>query len=227
MVEQKVLPLSCSNCRDTRADSGQVGGDQRCRIDIEDGELHYYRQWLDERESADYFQQLQQQVAWEQSTIFVYGKHIEIPRLNAWYGDPGCAYQYSGRRFEPLPWLSVLADLKERLEDTSGESFNSVLINCYRDGRDSVSWHSDDEPELGHNPAVASISLGTERIFQLRHKRNKTRNTLKLSLENGSLLVMAGSLQHHWQHQLPKTKKVSTTRINLTFRRVLPSTTSR
>lgn len=190
-------------------------------IDIRDGELQYYPHWLTTNESDHYFQQLRQQVAWEQSTIFIYGKHTKIPRLNAWYGDPHCTYQYSGRRFEPRPWLPILCDLKSRLQKTLGESFNSVLINCYRDGRDSVSWHSDDEPELGQDPVVASISLGVERVFQLRHKREKTLSQKKLLLENGSLLVMAGSLQHHWQHQLPKSTKISGERINLTFRRVI------
>ena len=192
-----------------------------CRIiDIADGELRYYPNWLNTEESADYFQQLREQVVWEQSTIFVYGKYIKIPRLNAWYGDPGCTYQYSGRRFQPHPWLPILNDLKQRLQRTTGELFNSVLINCYRDGQDSVSWHSDDEPELGQNPVIASISLGVERIFQLRHKRYKRIDQQRFLLENGSLLLMSGSLQHNWQHQLPKSTTIKEERINLTFRRV-------
>ena len=190
-------------------------------IPIDDGELTLYPEWLPAAQSGYYFKLLQQQIAWEQSTIFVYGRTIKIPRLNAWYGDPGCDYQYSGRCFEPLPWLPVLQEINEALEQTLDQSFNSVLVNCYRDGNDSVCWHSDDEPELGTNPLVASVSLGEQREFQLRHRYNQSVPTKKINLCSGSLLLMAGALQHNWQHQLPKTKRSKRPRINLTFRNII------
>ena len=189
-------------------------------IDLVDGDLSYDPQWMGSEDADRLFSLLMQKVAWEQSTIRVYGKTIKIPRLNAWYGDPGCAYEYSGRVFQPEPWLNELLQIRNQLLKATGVDFNSVLINCYRDGNDSVSWHSDDEPELGRNPVVASVSLGAERIFQLRHKFNKKLATHSLNLASGSLLLMAGSMQHHWHHQIPKRRRVQKPRINLTFRQV-------
>lgn len=191
---------------------------------IEDGNLDYYPQWLDDKEGFSLFEQLKREVQWEQSIINIYGKSIKIPRLNAWYGDANSPYTYSGSEFEALPWLPSLFDLKARIEAFSGFRFNSVLVNCYRDGNDSVAWHSDDELELGRNPPVASLSLGAERQFQLRHRFNKSLDARKLTLAHGSLLMMSGELQHYWHHQIPKTKKAVGERINLTFRYVFPKT---
>lgn len=189
---------------------------------------------------------LKQQVAWEQTVIRMYGKMVRIPRLNAWYADPQCGYTYSGKYFEPLPWLPVLQSIRLAIEsqirttvtntlsNTCATSetddhapllnsplFNSALVNCYRDGQDSVAWHSDDEPELGNNPIVASLSMGAERVFQLRHKHHKGeayRYTLPLA--DGDLLLMHGATQHHWQHQIPKTRRSVGERINITYRHI-------
>ncbi|MGS2718743.1 alpha-ketoglutarate-dependent dioxygenase AlkB family protein [Eionea flava] len=179
------------------------------------------------------FQALKKQVAWEQTSIRLYGKAVRIPRLNAWYAQPQYGYTYSGQYFTPHPWLSVLLSLKLAIEqqiqtallETSTSLtdglLNSALVNCYRDGQDSVAWHSDDEPELGNHPTVASVSLGAERIFQLRHKHHKGESyRYSLPLQDGDLLIMYGATQHNWQHQLPKTRHKVGERINITYRQV-------
>ncbi len=158
-------------------------------------------------------------VEWAEGEIVFSGKAVKIPRLTAWYGDEGAAYVYSGIRNEPLPWTLELADLRELVSKEAGVRFNSVLLNLYRDGADSVAWHSDDEPELGPTPTIASISLGATRRFRLRHK--KTRETLAIDLEGGSILLMSGESQRHWEHCLTKTKLEVSERINLTFRVVM------
>ena len=190
-------------------------------IDLGDAKLTYYPHWLIPELARDYFSRLRQKVTWEQSTIFTYGRYLKIPRLNAWYGDDGSYYQYSGRKFKPLPWLPELLQLKCQLEDTTKHQFNSVLVNCYRNGNDSVSWHSDDEAELGDNPVIASISLGASREFQLRHRCKKSLSVHRMTLTDGSLLLMDGATQNHWQHQLPKTRQSVTERINLTYRLIV------
>jgi alkylated DNA repair dioxygenase AlkB len=144
------------------------------------------------------------------------GRRIPIPRLTAWHGAAG--YVYSGIRLTPAPWTPPLLELKALAERLAGQSFNSVLLNLYRDGRDSVSWHADNEPGLGRDPVIASLSLGAVRRFQLKHRRLPER--LTLDLPHGSCLIMAGATQHHWLHQLPKTKAPVGPRINLTFRRM-------
>ncbi len=174
------------------------------------------------------YEELRQTIAWEQSDILLYGKRMKIPRLNAWYGDKDCHYTYSGKYFAPHCWTPLLENLKGRAEAAlqshlSGAKFNSALVNYYRDGADSVAWHSDDEPELGQNPFVASISFGAERVFHIRHKENK-HNNMNLSLGDGDLLLMYGSFQHHWQHAIPKVKAAlqqqTQGRISITFRHV-------
>ncbi len=190
------------------------------KIDLPDAELSLIKHWCSVREAQQLFTSLSESLAWEQSTISLYGKPVKIPRLNAWYGDPGSRYQYSGASFDPLPWTPLLLRLKERVEQQVGCTFNSVLANLYRDGSDSVSWHADNEPELGLNPVIASLSLGEARQFLLKHRRDKSLGRLSLSLTSGSLLVMAGATQHHWLHSVPKSTKLLTPRINLTFRRV-------
>lgn len=160
-------------------------------------------------------------IEWEQSTIRLYGKLMKIPRLNAFYGDEGCTYQYSKKTFQAHSWTTELSDIKNRIELATNFVFNSVLLNCYRHGQDSMGWHSDDEPELGKNPVIASLSLGQTRYFHMRHKTNKTIPVRKIPLSSGCLLIMQGSTQHHWQHQIAKTRKFCHERINLTFRRVI------
>ena len=183
-----------------------------------DGDVCLFTQWLPATLADAYFRELLETLAWQQSRIHIHGQEHAIPRLNAWYGDPGCRYGYSGTRFEPLPWTETLTDIKERLTATLGVAFNSMLANRYRDGRDSVAWHSDDEPELGRNPVIASVSLGATRRFTLKHKSRRDIRPLAVDLTHGSLLVMSGPTQHHWLHQVAKTTRIVGERINLTFR---------
>jgi alkylated DNA repair dioxygenase AlkB len=169
--------------------------------------------------AEDYYQFLLRELPWQEEHYTIYGKRVAAPRLVAWFGDPQAAYSYSGISHTPLPWLPLLAQLKTQIEQQSHQSFNSVLCNLYRDGQDSMGWHADKEPELGKNPYIASLSFGEARVFKLRH--NKTKQTIDVVLENGALLLMGGELQHHWRHAVPKTAKVKTPRINLTFRKIL------
>lgn len=190
-------------------------------VPIEDGEISLYPNWLDDTEAHALLPRLQKTLAWEQSSIRMQGREVRIPRLNAWYGDPGCEYQYSGYQLPLNDWTPELQRLRQKLEGDTGARFNSVLANWYRDGNDSVSWHSDDEPELGRNPVIASISLGATRRFSLKHRTLKQEPPVNLELVSGSLLLMAGCTQHNWKHSLPKTRKSTSARINLTFRHVL------
>jgi alkylated DNA repair dioxygenase AlkB len=154
--------------------------------------------------------------AWRREEATVMGRRLPIPRLTAWHGEKG--YVYSGIRLEPAPWSPPLLELKAVAEAIAGETFNSVLLNLYRDGRDSVSWHADNERGLGTDPVIASLSLGAVRRFQLRHRRTRAR--VDLDLPHGSCLIMAGATQHHWLHQIPKTARPIGPRLNLTFRRM-------
>ena len=174
--------------------------------------------FLDEAESRAIFSELRSTVDWKQDHTSLYGRRIALPRLTAWYGDPGSSYKYSGIVNEPLPWNAPLQRLQVALQQRTGVSYNSVLLNLYRDGSDGVGWHSDDERELGSTPTIASLSLGEVRRFRLRHRR--TRESINLELANGSLLVMRGHSQRDWEHCVPKSKKVLGERINTTFRLV-------
>ncbi len=185
-----------------------------------DGKVIIFPKFFDRRESDRFFDKLHRNLIWRQDQIRVFGKEIRIPRLNAWYGDEGKTYTYSGNCMSPLPWTPALILIKEKIEQEIGLNFNSVLANQYRDGKDSVSWHSDDEPELGINPVIASVSFGETRRFQLRHKSNKELEKIEIALTHGSLLIMKGTTQHYWKHQIPKTAKNIGARINLTFRMV-------
>lgn len=189
-----------------------------CCLIEQDGRAVVHRQWLDSREAAQLFDRLRQSLAWEQTVISMYGKQVAIPRLNAWCGDVGSSYSYSGAYFDPQPWTPELAELRQRLQVFTQAKFNSVLANCYRNGSDGVAWHSDDEKELGPAPTIASLSLGETRQFTLKHKSQG--QTLSVELAAGDLLVMSGSLQANWHHQVPKTRKSVGERINLTFRYV-------
>jgi alkylated DNA repair dioxygenase AlkB len=162
--------------------------------------------------------ELRAEVAWEQRNIRIFGQEVPQPRLTAWYGDPAARYTYSGLTWEPLPWLPALLSVRQRLENATQTSYNSVLLNYYRDGRDSMGWHADDEPELGPAPAIASLSLGATRRFRLRPRAGQTHPSLSLDLPTGSLLLMRGPTQQHWQHALPKTARPIGPRLNLTFR---------
>ncbi len=188
------------------------------QFSIPDAELTLYLSYFSDKESDLIFQKLLTEINWRQDKIKFYGKEINIPRLTAWYGDSGKSYTYSNITMNPLPWTPVLLTIKKRIEEIAKISFNSVLINFYRDGKDSVAWHSDDEPELGKDPIIASVSFGGVRKFQLRHRFNKELAKVELNLTHGSLLMMKGKTQECWQHQIPKTAKSVMPRINLTFR---------
>lgn len=157
---------------------------------------------------------------WLQGEIVVAGNRHAIPRLEAWYGDPGRSYTYSGRRLDPLPWTPRLADLRERCAAAAGEAFDSVLVNRYRTGDDAVGWHADDEPELGPQPVIASLSLGATRRFRLR-RRDGRHDPVSIDLEHGDLLVMRGPTQALWEHRLTRTALPVGERVNLTFRRIV------
>lgn len=187
---------------------------------LPDAILDYRPGFLDAAEASAAFDELRATLAWRQDVLHIGGRDIPIPRLNAWYGDAGSHYTYSGLHLEPLPWTALLERLRARIETACDARFDSVLANLYRDGRDSVAWHADDEPELGRDPVIASLSLGAVRSFELRHRRARSLKpgTLHLPLAAGSLLIMRGSTQHHWLHRVPKEPGVTTARINLTFR---------
>lgn len=156
-------------------------------------------------------------IPWKRDIIKMFGKEVQIPRLSAWHGDPEARYSYSGLELPPNPWNEGLLTIKTAIEKVAETCFNSVLLNWYRDGNDHMSWHSDDEPELGHNPIIASVNLGASRRFLLRRKKDHQQK-VELALGHGSLLIMRGACQHHWQHAVPKQKKVKSDRVNLTFR---------
>jgi alkylated DNA repair dioxygenase AlkB len=181
-----------------------------------DADVVLHRLVFSYAEQNKLFQSLLKNVLWEQHVLTVYGRSINAPRLSAWYGDPGAVYRYSGLRLAPMPWTSTLLEIKPIVENLATTRFNSALLNLYRDGHDSVGWHSDAEPELGRHPVIASVSLGAERRFILQHK--KTRSQISVVLEPGSVLLMSGPTQHYWRHQLPKSRRASGARINITFR---------
>ncbi len=187
-------------------------------IPIENGALQLREDFYDPKAADKLLTVLQETVVWRQEPIILFGREVMQPRLTAWYGDPGASYRYSGLEMKPLPWTETIQQIREKISTASGHSFNSVLLNYYRDGQDSMGWHSDDEPELGPNPFIASLSLGAARRFHLKARHRKELETIRLDLPHGSLLLMGGALQHHWLHQISKTKKMMGARINLTFR---------
>ncbi|MBD2766903.1 alpha-ketoglutarate-dependent dioxygenase AlkB [Hymenobacter sp. BT664] len=180
--------------------------------------------FLSAAEADAFLAQLTAEVAWEQRSLRLFGREHPQPRLTAWYGDPAARYTYSGLAWEPRPWTPVLRHLRQRLAAAATTAFNSVLLNYYRDGRDSMGWHSDDEPELGPAPTIASLSLGATRRFRLRPRPGGGQNhaPFGLDLPSGSLLLMRGPTQQHWQHALPKSARPIGPRLNLTFRWVEP-----
>ncbi len=169
-------------------------------------------------EAPQILEQLVSEVAWRSDVIRLFGREMPIPRLAAWYGDPGRVYTYSGIRLEPLAWTPLLADLRDRAGATAGTSFNSVLANLYRNGSDSVGWHADDEPELGVDPVIASLSFGATRTLAMRRRDGSYRASV--DLQDGDLMVMAGATQTLWVHRVPKVRRPVSPRVNLTFRTV-------
>lgn len=184
--------------------------------EVHDGAFLHAQEFLKKQESDSYFKELKDKIDWHQEKMKIYGKELPFPRLTAWYGDDGKTYSFSGLTLRAKPWTDSLRDLKNRVEVKTGSIFNSVLLNRYRDGNDSISWHQDDEKDLGKDPVIASLNFGATRTFQLRHLQTKEK--ININLTHGSLFVMLGRLNHHWQHQVPKTKKAVGERINLTFR---------
>ena len=196
LFEQQVIPLQLSPDRQS--------------------EITFWPSWLGSTEADDLLAIAIDQVTWRQDNIHIAGKSIPIPRLQNWYGDPTTSYTYSRIKLQAVafpPWMELL---RRRVERQTGNCFNRTLVNYYRDGQDSVDWHADDERELGPEPIIASVSLGQERAFLLRHKTTKER--LKINLPHGSLMMMGPGIQEHWHHSAAKDKNVVGPRINFTFR---------
>lgn len=184
-----------------------------------EGTVQYYGKVIQEMVADDYFEKLMQNIAWENDQAIILGRQITTKRKVAWYGDQGYEYTYSNVNRYALPWAVELLELRQRVQQLTGEHFNSCLLNLYHTGEEGMAWHSDDETDLKKNGAIASLSFGAERKFAFKHKQSKEK--VELYLEHGSLLVMKDTTQSHWLHRLPPTKKVTTARINLTFRTIV------
>ena len=182
--------------------------------------IDYVKNFFNEEESIYFMNTLKDEIKWKQDYISFFGKSHPLPRLTAWYGDRNKTYTYSGIPMTPNPWNTELLEIKNKVDQYAKIHFNSVLLNCYRTGNDSVSWHSDDEDELGDKPIIGSVSFGGTRKFRLRNKNNK-KLIQNIELKNGSLLIMSELTQQYWEHEIPKTKKKVAERINLTFRSIL------
>jgi alkylated DNA repair dioxygenase AlkB len=159
---------------------------------------------------------------WQQKSVLVWAKEFQQPRLIAWYGDPGRNYSYSGIRLTPIAWTELLLEVRRNVEEATTASFNSLLLNYYRDNRDSMGFHSDDEPALGDRPIIASLSLGEERTFVMKHKTDRYVKPIRLRLASGSVLLMKGNTQRFWQHGIAKATRRCGPRLNLTFRTIVP-----
>lgn len=186
-----------------------------------DGTVRYHGIVMSHEEAQNYYDALMSKVPWKNDEAVIFGRHIVTARKVAWYGDSGFSYTYSGTTKEALPWSNELLALKALAEEHTAMAFNSCLLNLYHSGDEGMGWHSDDEKSLVKNSAIASLSFGAERRFDFKHKR--TGEKVSLPLVSGSLLVMQGETQKHWRHQLPKSKKVTAPRINLTFRSMAAS----
>lgn len=185
--------------------------------ELADAELDYQPGWVDAAVADAWLAALVDETPWQQPELFIHGRYHWVPRLTAWYGEPEARYRYSGKLHQPLPWTPLLDEIRRQIVKAVGQPLNAVLLNYYRDGQDSMGWHSDAEAELGRNPLIASLNLGGSRRFDLR-RVGSTRIGHSLTLEHGSLLVMRGPTQHHWQHQVAKTRQPCAPRLNLTFR---------
>jgi alkylated DNA repair dioxygenase AlkB len=190
---------------------------EKIAFNLPDAKIDYYPDFFSQEKANELFEKLKTEVPWQQDDITVYGKTHPQPRLTALYGNDGKAYGYSNIIMQPHSWSPLIMFIKNEIEDVCEQNFTTVLLNNYRNGKDSNGWHADNEKELGRNPIIASVSFGAERVFQLKH------NTIpdvrqNITLQHGSLLVMQGTTQHFWKHQIPKTAKEIGSRINLTFR---------
>jgi alkylated DNA repair dioxygenase AlkB len=191
------------------------------RLDLPDADVRLWRPAFRPDEADELLALLRNRIDWQQEDIVIFGESRRVPRLVAWHGDPGTAYTYSRTAHEPLPWTPELQRIRQRVEELTAHRFNSVLLNLYRDGNDGMGWHADDEPELGREPVIASVSFGATRRFKLRRRRMRIAAST-LELAHGDLLLMAGQTQHAYVHAVPKTARSVGTRVNLTFRWVRP-----
>ncbi len=188
--------------------------------DDHSSQLAFWPGWLSSTVADGLLETAIKQTPWREDKIFIMGKEIPIPRLQNWFGDPSTSYTYSRIRMQAVAFPSWMEALRLQVESATGQLFNRALVNYYRDGRDSVDWHADDEPELGLDPIIASVSLGAEREFQLRH--NTTKERVKITLPHGSLLLMGAGIQSCWQHRIAKVKQLDSPRVNFTFRYMEP-----
>ncbi len=195
--------------------------DQCIEHDIEDAQLLEYPRAFDAAETEALMSALLKEIPWQQEYLKIAGRLRAVPRLQCWMGNRASLYGYSGVRLTPCPWNNTVKDIHFRVRELTGLRFNSVLINYYRNGQDSVAWHADDEKELGKRAIIASVSLGAEREFQLKHKHTALAQRYKLQLRNGSLLLMGNTMQSNWLHQLPRVPGLQRARINLTFRNIV------
>ena len=195
------------------------GNDPKTNLLPCDGKVNYFGPILTPAETRCYYEALLSEIPWKNDEAVIFGKHIITARKIAWYGDSSFSYTYSGTTKKALPWTPELAKLKAMVETLTETVFNSCLLNLYHNGDEGMAWHSDDEKSLGKDSTIASISLGAEREFRLKHKR--TEDKVSVLLESGSLLVMKDTTQTHWLHSIPKSKKITTPRINLTFRTMI------
>ena len=186
-------------------------------LNLPDAEISYYPIFFEEIQATEIYNELLKQTPWQQDEITVYGKKHQQPRLTALYGNEGKPYSYSNIKMQPNQWTVLLQKIKFHIESVANTNFTTVLLNYYRSGNDGNGWHSDNEKELGTNPIIASVSFGAARNFQLKHNTIKNQK-INILLEHGSLLIMKGTTQHFWKHQIPKTTKSIGGRINLTFR---------
>jgi alkylated DNA repair dioxygenase AlkB len=194
--------------------------EKKITLNLPQAQVEYYPQFYGKSLGHNYFDTLMQQTDWREDTITVFGKTYLQPRKTALYGEANRSYSYSGITMVPHPFTPLLLEIKEAVEATANTRFTTVLLNLYRDGNDSNGWHSDDERELGDDPVIASLSLGGDRMFYLKHKKDAA-FTQRILLQHGSLLVMGPGTQINYKHQLPKTNKTVAPRINLTFRKLI------
>lgn len=190
-----------------------------------DGTLSIIKAFYQRQQADRLFQQLTAEIDWQQEQLFIYGRRVTVPRLMSWHGDPGMHYRYSRIDHPPKPWTETLFRIKADLQQFCNSRFNSVMANMYRNGQDSMGCHADNEAELGSEPVIASISLGESRILRFRHNHNG--QTLDVELRHGDMLLMSGTLQQYWKHELPKTGRPKSARINLTYRKIIPELAGR
>jgi alkylated DNA repair dioxygenase AlkB len=186
----------------------------------ENGEVYYFPEVFNQEQNTDYFRKLHSEIKWRHEPIKIFGKEVMQPRLTAWYGDIDKPYEYSGLTMDANQWTSLLLEIKAVADDYANAISTSALLNLYRDGDDGVGWHRDNEKVLGTVPVIASLTFGTKRKFQFRKYLNK-KEIINIDLEPGSILIMKGPTQKHWEHRIPKSKKVDGARINITFRTVI------